>query len=127
MAELNQITLIGYAGTDIQVRSTATGTRVGNFTIATTSFYQTQNGERSEQTTWHRITVWGNGLIDMLQKHGPKGKRIMVTGELRQDNYASDKGDKFLTLSVTLTPSSVISFVDASQFQKQDQPIPQPA
>ncbi len=73
------------------------------------------------------ITVWGNGLTDMLQKNGPKGRRIMVTGELRQDNYTSDKGEKFLTLSVTLTPSSVVSFIDAKQFQKQDQPIPQPA
>lgn len=83
MSALNTITIVGNAGQDITTSRTNSGQMVGNFSIATTEIYNTKDGQRQEKTTWHRVTVWGDSLITMLQTKLLKGKRMLITGQMK--------------------------------------------
>lgn len=56
MGTLNKVLLIGRLGKDPEERTTAGGTRVSNFSLAT----DTYRGTNKEKTTeWHRVVGFG--------------------------------------------------------------------
>lgn len=81
---LNKVTLIGNLGGDPEIRDVAGGSRVANFSIATTeSWRDKQSGEKKERTEWHRVVVWNDGLVDVIEKYISKGDKIYIEGELQ--------------------------------------------
>jgi len=57
--------------------------------LATTERW-TKDGEKHEETTWHRLTVWGQraeGLSGILTK----GDKIYVEGRIRKSKYTDKK------------------------------------
>jgi len=60
MAGVNKVILIGNLGSDPEVRHLDGGSVVARFNIATSESYTNRNGERVDQTEWHRIELWDN-------------------------------------------------------------------
>ena len=58
MAGVNKVILVGNLGADPEIRYTADGTAVATFRIATSRRWTNKDGERVEQTEWHRIVAW---------------------------------------------------------------------
>ena len=58
MASLNRVHLIGNLGQDPELRYTQNQVAVCTLNIATTDYSTTADGEKKEQTTWHRVVVW---------------------------------------------------------------------
>jgi single-strand DNA-binding protein len=56
---VNRIELIGYMGAMPELRFTATGAPVTNFSIATNRIWKGHDGEQRKETDWHRVTAWG--------------------------------------------------------------------
>ncbi|MCZ6621916.1 MAG: single-stranded DNA-binding protein, partial [Deltaproteobacteria bacterium] len=52
---VNKVILIGNLGRDPEVRFTANGRAVANFSIATTEKWVDTNGDKQERTEWHNI------------------------------------------------------------------------
>ena len=59
---VNRIELIGYMGAMPEMRFTANGLSVTNFSLATNRIWQDQSGETCNATDWHRITIWAGWL-----------------------------------------------------------------
>ena len=55
---VNKVILIGNLGKDPEVRYTQSGIAVTNFTMATTRTFK-KEGERVDETQWHRIVAFG--------------------------------------------------------------------
>ena len=55
---LNKVQLIGRLGRDPDMRYTASGQPVANFSMATDETYTNREGQKVERTEWHRIVVW---------------------------------------------------------------------
>lgn len=85
---MNNVTLIGRLGQDAEQRSTAGGTPVSNFSLATSKKIKGQ-----ESTQWHRVICFGN-LSEKLTPYLTKGKQIAVTGEIQYRNYENKHGQK---------------------------------
>ena len=62
---LNKVMLIGNVGSDPEVRSTASGTRLAKMSLATNRQWTNKDGSEQEKTEWHRLTVWGK-LADVV-------------------------------------------------------------
>lgn len=94
---LNRVTLIGNLGSDPDVKTTPQGSRVANFSIATTESYRDKNsGENRESTEWHRLSMW-DGLADIAQKYLKKGNKIYVEGKIKSRSYEQDGVTKYIT------------------------------
>ena len=98
MASLNRATIIGNLGSDPEVRSTQNGTAVGNFTVATTEVWGTDE-DRKEQTEWHRVVVWGKLALTCGQ-YLKKGRQVYVEGRLQTRSYEDDQGVKRSTTEI---------------------------
>lgn len=95
MAGVNKVILIGHMGKDPEIRSFQGGGKVASFSIATSeSWKDKQTGERKERTEWHRIQVFGDGLVGVIERYTRKGSKIYIEGQLRtrkwQDNSGND-------------------------------------
>jgi single-strand DNA-binding protein len=91
MAGLNKITIIGFLGTDPEMRYTPNGSPVTSFRIATTRSYSGQDGERKQETEWFTVTAW-TGLAETANTYLRKGQRAYVEGRLHSDTYQGNDG-----------------------------------
>lgn len=99
MSSLNEATLIGRVGKDPEIKSTTNGSRVANFSLATSKPWRDKNtGERKENTQWHKIVVWGDGLVGIVEKYVRKGSQLLVRGEIQTRKYTDQAGvEKYST------------------------------
>jgi single-strand DNA-binding protein len=93
----NRVTLIGNLGQNPEIKTTETGKKVSNFTIATNGGYKNGDGERISETTWHNIVAW-NGLADTAAKYLKKGNEVAVEGRIVYRTYDDKNGvTKYIT------------------------------
>ena len=86
---LNRITLIGFLGSDAEVRTTNNST-LTVLSLATKSSYKDKKtGEYVSHTEWHRAIAWGK-LADYA-KTLTKGSHLQIEGELRSREYQDKK------------------------------------
>lgn len=88
---LNKAIIIGNLGSDPEVRTTGGGSRVAQFSVATSRKWTTNSGEQQEKTEWHRIVVWGK-LVDVVEKYVKKGQQVYVEGEIQYRQYEDKEG-----------------------------------
>lgn len=93
MASVNKVILIGHLGSDPEVRYFEGGSAVAKFSIATTESYNNKNGERVDQTEWHRIELW-EGLAKVAEKYLKKGMQVYIEGRIRTDNWTDKEGQQ---------------------------------
>jgi single-strand DNA-binding protein len=84
--------LIGNLGRDPEVRYTAGGKAVANFSLATNESWQDKDGNRQEQTEWHKIVAWGK-LGEICGEYLSKGKSVYIEGRLQTRKW-KDKEEK---------------------------------
>ena len=97
MSSVNKATLIGRVGQDPDIRTLQTGVKVANFSIATSEKFKNSNGEKVEQTEWHRIVLW-RGLAEVAEKYVKKGDLLYIEGKIHTRSYQDkDEYTKYVT------------------------------
>lgn len=87
---INKVIIVGNVGRDPEVRYTANGSAVANFSVATSeSWNDKTTGERKEQTEWHRITCFGR-LAEIAGEYLRKGSKVYIEGSLRTREWEKD-------------------------------------
>jgi single-strand DNA-binding protein len=95
---LNKASLIGNVGQDPELRTTANGVRVANFSLATTRTWNGPSGDKQEKTEWHKCVVWnaqrgtGGGLVEVVEKYVRKGEKLYVEGRIEYRQYQDKEG-----------------------------------
>lgn len=79
-----QITIVGYLGRDPEMRFTPNGQAVTSFSVATSRTYTNNAGQKVDETTWFRISVWG-AQAESCNQYLSKGRPVLVVGRLRPD------------------------------------------
>ena len=111
---VNRIELIGYMGAMPEMRYTAGGMAVTNFSLATNRIWQDQSGESRKETDWHRVTAWGR-LAEVVNQYMGKGKRVRVIGRLEYQSW-TDKETGALRSRAVIVASQVL-FLDYDRAQ----------
>lgn len=96
-ASMNKVILVGRLGKDPEVKFTAGGKAVANFSIATDESYKDAQGEKQKKTEWHNLVVWGNSVEAYVQKYLHKGDLILVEGKLQTRSWEKDGVKKYTT------------------------------
>ena len=90
----NKVTLIGFLGSDAEVRSNDNRSFT-TLSLATKSSYK-KDGKYISHTEWHRCVVFGK--LSEFAGTLKKGAHIQVEGELRSREYDSKKTDSKLRI-----------------------------
>ena len=107
MRSINRVILIGHLAQDPEVRSTKTGKRVANFSIAT-NYDSTTDGEKKQYVDFHRVTAWEK-LAEITEKWLKKGMGVYVEGRLRNSQYEKD-GQKRTATEVVLDTLNILKW-----------------
>ena len=103
VGSVNKTILLGNLGRDPEIRSMQSGAKMANFSIATSKRWKDRNTqEQKENTSWHNIVVFNEGLVDVIEKYVKKGSKIYVEGELSTRKYQDKEGNDRYTTEVVL-------------------------
>ena len=97
MGSVNKVILVGNLGRDAELRYTPGGAAVSTLNLATTEVFKDREGQKKEDTQWHRVILWGK-TAESLQDYLTKGKQIYVEGKLQTRKWKDKDGnDKYTT------------------------------
>ena len=96
---VNKVTLLGNLGKDPEIRTTQSGKRIANLTLATSEVWKDkQTGEKKEHTDWHKVVVFNDGLAGLIEQCVHKGSKIHVEGQLKTRRWTDQNGqDRYST------------------------------
>ena len=89
----NTVQLIGNVGNDPEIKNLDGGKKVANITMATNEVYYKENGDKVEQTEWHKVVAWGK-TAEIIEKYVTKGLQIGIEGKLSHRSYDDKNGEK---------------------------------
>ncbi|ABA87902.1 single-strand-binding protein [Syntrophotalea carbinolica DSM 2380] len=90
---VNKVILVGNLGKDPELRYTASGTAVANFSLATTERYKDRDGNSQEKTEWHNIVAWRQ-LAEICGKYLSKGRQVYIEGKIQTRSYEDRDGNR---------------------------------
>ena len=73
---------------------------VARLSLATSQSWKDKNtGEKKEKTEWHRIVVFNDGLVNVVQQYLKKGAQVYVEGQLTTRKWKDEQSgqDKYST------------------------------
>ena len=113
---LNKVFLIGRLGNDPDIKSTQNGKSVAILSLATSESWKDKNtGEKKEKTEWHRIVIFNEGLVNVVQKYLKKGAQVYVEGQISTTKYTDNNGqEKFSTQIVLQGYNSTLTMLGGS-------------
>ena len=103
MASLNEVTLIGNVGKDVEVKIFDNGGKIAKFSLATTESYKRKDGEKVENTSWHNVVIRSEPLVNIAQKYVGKGSSVCVKGKVYYRDYEKE-GEKRKLTEIVLDP-----------------------
>lgn len=100
---VNKVILVGNLGRDPEIRTTQSGGRIANLSLATSERWNDrQTGERRERTEWHRVVIFDEKLVDVAEKYLRKGAKVFVEGQLQTRKWTDQSGQDRYTTEVVL-------------------------
>lgn len=113
---INKVILVGNVGRDPEIRTTQDGKEIASVTLATSESWKDKvSGERKEKTEWHRISVFSDGLVNIIKNYVKKGSKLYVEGTLQTRKWVDNSGVERYTTEVVLQGfSAVLLMLDRS-------------
>lgn len=96
---INKVILVGNLGKDPEIRTTQNGSKVCNFSVATSERWKDKNtGEMNEKTEWSNVVIWNEHLVSVAERFLHKGSKVYVEGSLATRKWTDQQGqDRYMT------------------------------
>jgi len=97
---LNKVLLIGRLGNDPEIKQMVNGKSVARLSIATNNTWKDKNtGEKKEKTEWHRVVIFSEGLVKVVEQYVKKGAQVYIEGQLTTRKWKDEKAgiDRYST------------------------------
>ena len=97
---LNKVQLIGRLGADPEIKQMVNGKNIARLSIATSQSWKDKStGERKEKTEWHRVVIFNEGLVNVVQQYVKKGAQVYIEGQLTTRKWKDEKSglDRYST------------------------------
>jgi len=83
---MQKVMLIGYLGRDPEVRHSAQGTVIAQFSVATAERWNGKNGGLQQHTEWFAVKAFGR-RAEVIAEYLHKGSRIYLEGRKRTESW----------------------------------------
>jgi single-strand DNA-binding protein len=121
----NLVILAGNVGATPEVRTTQGGTKITNFSLATSRPKRDSDGKtmkdgegrRVEDTEWHRVTCF-NGVGKTVAQYVEKGQKVMVRGRIHYTRWTDDQNIERYGVEITADEVTFLSYGKARQQQQ---------
>ena len=104
---INKLIVLGYAGNDAELKFTAGGKPVANFSVAVNESFKNSNGDNVERVEWFRCVAW-NGLAELCGQYILRGKQVYLEGRLQTRKYDDRNGNPRTSTEVVVSTLHVM-------------------
>lgn len=113
---LNKVLLIGRLGNDPEIKQMTNGKSVARLSVATSETWKDKNsGERKEKTEWHRVVIFNEGLVGVVQQYLKKGSQVYIEGQIQTTKYTDNNGqEKYSTQIILQGYNSTLTMLGTS-------------
>lgn len=102
---VNKVILIGNVGNDPEIKTTQSGSRLVNLSLATSESWKDKTtGERKENTQWHRVVIFNDALVGVVERFVKKGSKLYIEGQLETRKWTDNDGKDKYSTEVVLRP-----------------------
>jgi len=108
---LNRVLIIGRLGQNPELKFTASGVPVCNFSVATFEKWTGKDGQKQEKTEWHKIIAW-NKQAELCNQYLTKGSQVYLEGKLETRSWEDKEGTKRFVTEIKL---SSVQFLDSKK------------
>jgi len=106
---VNKVILLGNVGKDPEVRSTAGGNMVVNFTLATGDRFQDAQGAWQERTEWHNLVAFKR-TAEIVRDYVKKGSKLYIEGKITTRSWDDkESGQKKYKTEIIVNDLSLLS------------------
>ena len=122
---LNKVQIIGRLGADPEIKQMVNGKNVARLSVATSqSWKDKSSGERKEKTEWHRVVIFNEGLVNIVQQYLKKGANVYLEGQLSTRKWRDEKSgqDKYSTEIVIQGYNSSLTMLGGKNVSNNSQP-----
>ena len=125
VGSVNKVILLGNLGRDPEIRSMQSGNKMATFSIATSKRWKDKSTqEQKDKTSWHNIVVFGEGLVEIVEKYVKKGSKIYLEGELQTRKWQDQEGkDRYTTEVVLQGFNSNLTLLDSRSRDQSSETI----
>ena len=112
---INKVILIGRLGADPEIKQMVNGKSVARLSLATSqSWKDKSSGEKKEKTEWHRVVIFNEGLVNVVQQYLKKGANVYIEGALTTRKWKDESSgqDKYSTEVVLQGYNSSLTMLD---------------
>jgi single-strand DNA-binding protein len=118
---VNKVILVGRLGKDPEMRYTASGTAVVNFSMATNHFTKDQDGNNSDTTEWHQVVAFGR-TAEVAGEYLNKGKLVYIEGRLQTRSWDDQNGQKRYKTEVVCSNLQLLGSKGDSEMAQTEAP-----
>ncbi len=106
---VNKVFLLGNVGKDPEIRSTAGGTMVANFTLATTDRQKDPQGNWQDRTEWHNLVAFTR-TAEIVRDYVKKGSKLFIEGKIQTRSWDDkESGQKRYRTEILVNDLSLLS------------------
>ena len=112
---VNKVILLGRLGANPEVKTTQTGMKVANLSLAT------NDGTKDNITTeWHKVVVFGKSA-EVIEKYTSKGSNLYIEGRLQTQKWQDKNGNNQYSTSIIASSFQFIGGGNNQQPHQQPQ------
>lgn len=119
---LNKASIIGNLGNDPDMRYTQSDTAVCNISVATTERWKNKDGERVEETEWHRVVAFGK-LAEIMGEYLRKGSQVYIEGKIKTEKYTDKEGIERYSTKIYANEMKMLGGRRDEGDQREERPV----
>lgn len=114
---VNKVILVGNVTADPEIRSTQSGQRIANFSVATNDSWRDKStGEKREKSEFHRVVIFSEGLAKIAEQYMKKGSKVYLEGQLQTRKWTDQSGaEKYSTEIVLQGFNAALQLLDSRE------------
>ena len=104
---VNKVFLLGRLGKDPEMRATAGGMTIANFTLATSDRQKDAQGNWQDHTEWHNLVAFQR-TAEIVRDYCKKGSQIFVEGKIQTRSWEDKEGQKKYRTEILVNELSLL-------------------
>lgn len=118
---VNKVILVGNLGAEPEIKTMQSGKKMANLSLATSRRWKDQNGQYQEKTEWHRVVIFAEGLVRVVENYVHKGSKLYIEGQVETRKWQDQNGqDKYTTEIVLSGYNSTLTMLDSRNSNQQN-------
>jgi len=119
---VNKCILVGNLCADPEIRRTQDGRAIANLRLATSESWRDKtSGERKEKAEFHRVSIFNEGLVKVVEQYVKKGAKLYIEGQLQTHKWTDQSGvEKYSTEVVLNGYGGVLTMLDKPQGERSE-------